>query len=321
MASTDLEVDLVYLWVNGSDPQWCNRKNYWLRFADSSERELAVPERWQDNDELKYSLRSVEAYAPWIHHIFIVTDRQYPAWLKRNHPKITIVDHRYFIPEEYLPVFCADAIESFVPYIPELGECFLFANDDMFFGRPVTEKLFYDDNGNPIVKVKKLAPRDFYKNAHLQDMYLDDIKLASRVRANILVSRKFSIPLNWEGGHVIDPYRKSFMLEALEEPDFKDSIQVSRTHRFRSPEAVQRVLFSLYDFARGRTTLKNVKEWKELIRVFAPCKIPFYLCNERDLAKCLRIRPEMFCYYVGDYYAALHQFFETYFPNKSSFEI
>ena len=176
----DLEVDLVYLWVNGSDPQWCNRKNYWLRFADSSEHELAVPERWQDNDELKYSLRSVEAYAPWIHHIFIVTDRQYPAWLKRNHPKITIVDHRDFIPEEYLPVFCADAIESFVPYIPELGEYFLFANDDMFFGRPVTEKLFYDDNGNVSV----------HSAPHCHFWSTREVILSCETRAGVIIRRR-----------------------------------------------------------------------------------------------------------------------------------
>ena len=59
--------------------------------ADHQERQLAVPERWQDNHELRFSLRSVEQFAPWIHHIFLVTDGQSPSWLKPNHPKLTLV--------------------------------------------------------------------------------------------------------------------------------------------------------------------------------------------------------------------------------------
>ena len=49
--------------------------------------------RFFDNDELKYSLRSLEKNAPWINHIFIVTDRQVPKWLNTTNTKVTIIDH------------------------------------------------------------------------------------------------------------------------------------------------------------------------------------------------------------------------------------
>ena len=314
-------IDLVYLWVDGSDPNWCARKNDFLRLADAKEHELAVPERWQDNDELKYSLRSVELFCPWVNHIFIVTDNQCPAWLKRNHPKLTVVDHREIIPADYLPVFCADVIESFLPYIPNLSEHFLFANDDMFFGRTTSPKRFFDQDGNPITQVKRLFPHEFTDDQCLQEKLLADSLNASRVRANLLVSKLFHKPLNWEAAHVVDSYRKSYMLEALAEPSFAEAFEISRRHRFRSPQAIQRILFSLYDACKGRTTLKDIKHLIKWKRILSPHSIPHYISKESDLQKILKRRPEMFCYYdLGDFHDALHKFFETFFPMPSSFE-
>ena len=55
----------------------------------SSVRLLTV----EDHDELLYSLRSVEQYAPWFRRIYIVTDGQVPVWLNLSHPKIRLVTH------------------------------------------------------------------------------------------------------------------------------------------------------------------------------------------------------------------------------------
>jgi len=320
-------IDLVYLWVDGSDPDWCARKNHYLQLADAAEHELAVPERWQDNDELKYSLRSVDMFVPWINHIFIVTDNQCPAWINRSHPKITIVDHKEIIPKDKLPVFCSEVIESYIAYIPGLSEHFLFANDDMFFGRSLSPERFFNWDGEPIVQVKQMYPEDFCEDQELQAKLLADSKSASRFRANLMVHKMFHVKMNWQAAHVIDPYRKSFMLEALAEPAFAKEWENSRSHRFRSPDAVQRILFSLYDACRKRTKLVDIKHFKEIKRIFCPWCLPYNLSKESDLRKVLKIRPEMFCYYPelfcnydGDYRQVLHEFFESYFPSKSSFE-
>ena len=37
--------------------------------------------RYADFDQIKYSLRSIEMYAPWANHIYIVTNGQVPDWL------------------------------------------------------------------------------------------------------------------------------------------------------------------------------------------------------------------------------------------------
>ena len=70
-----LDIDLVYLWVDGSDAGLMN-KNKFLGIESDSGDEATTKARAADNGELKYSLRSMEKNAPWIRKIFIVTDEQ-----------------------------------------------------------------------------------------------------------------------------------------------------------------------------------------------------------------------------------------------------
>lgn len=50
--------------------------------------------RFEDNEELRYSLRSVERHAPWVRHIFIVTNGQIPSWLNLDNPRVTVITHQ-----------------------------------------------------------------------------------------------------------------------------------------------------------------------------------------------------------------------------------
>src|SRR5690606_34829486 len=69
------EIDLVYLWVDGSDPNWqAKKRRFTGGLSDNSETNNKG--RYVNNDELRYALRSAEKYAPWIRRIFIVTDDQ-----------------------------------------------------------------------------------------------------------------------------------------------------------------------------------------------------------------------------------------------------
>lgn len=49
--------------------------------------------RFEDNEELRYSLRSVERFAPWIRHVYIVTNGQLPYWLNLESPRVSIITH------------------------------------------------------------------------------------------------------------------------------------------------------------------------------------------------------------------------------------
>ena len=69
-----MEIDLVYLWVDGNDPAWLAKKNAYLPADKRVDPEAAGECRFVENDELRYSLRSAERYAPWIRRIYILTD-------------------------------------------------------------------------------------------------------------------------------------------------------------------------------------------------------------------------------------------------------
>ena len=100
--------------------------------------------RFADNQELRYSLRSVEKFAPWVRQIFIVTNGQIPSWLNLDNPRIKIVTHAdIFTNKSHLPTFSSPAIESHLHKIPGLSKKFIYLNDDVMFGEEVWPDDFY----------------------------------------------------------------------------------------------------------------------------------------------------------------------------------
>lgn len=91
----------------------------------------------------RYSLRSLEKNAPWIRHIFIVTNGQVPTWLDTSNPKVSIVTHKeIFKNPKVLPTFSSPSIEMNLHHIRGLSDYFIYFNDDVFLGSPVTPSDF-----------------------------------------------------------------------------------------------------------------------------------------------------------------------------------
>ncbi|KAA1049551.1 stealth family protein [Pseudocitrobacter sp. 73] len=136
-------IDIVFTWVSDSDPKWLEKKSFY-----SGEKAGNLNTRFADYEQLRYSLRSVEAYARFIRYIYIVTDNQVPYWLNAEHAKIKIINHSDICDDNScLPVFNSVAIESWIHKIEGLSENFIYANDDYFFGSPVTKSHFIHPNG------------------------------------------------------------------------------------------------------------------------------------------------------------------------------
>jgi hypothetical protein len=134
-------VDVVYLWVDGSDPIWrLKRRRAMAQGVLVADNDLAVygnvEGRFRDNQELRYSLRALDQYFPDHGHVYIVTDGQVPDWLAAT-TGVTVVDHRDLIPEASLPTFDSGHIETYIHRIPNLTERYFYFNDDVFFGAPV----------------------------------------------------------------------------------------------------------------------------------------------------------------------------------------
>lgn len=142
-------IDVVYTWVDSEDPQW--KKDYADALAlhgSSSPRTASDIVRFQDRDELKYSLRALEMFAPWVNHIYLVTSGQVPSWLDVDNPRITLVRHAdIFEQQEDLPTFNSHAIEANLHRIPGLNEHFLYFNDDVFLADCATPETFFTSNG------------------------------------------------------------------------------------------------------------------------------------------------------------------------------
>jgi hypothetical protein len=321
-----MEIDLVYLWVDGSDSEWMARKRAF--FGNDSQKgpgdgslckgssEADCKGRWCDNDELRYSLRSVEAFAPWIRKIFIVTDGQTPAWLDTDNPRVQIVDHAGIMPREALPCFNASVIEHYLWRIPDLGERFLFANDDMFLGAPVEPGFFFAPDGRPFVrltpkmfgKLRLALKRAFGKGlSHYRRMLFDSAR-----RVEELTGKYYSgIP-----HHNIDAYTRDDYRHAVEVV-FRDAVAASATHHIRTDGDFHRSAIGLWTLATGRARMKYVISKSEGLRL--------RVRNPDGFKAILRHSPRLFCINDDQYSsdsdrARIRPFLETLFPDPSSFE-
>jgi hypothetical protein len=155
-------IDIVYLWVDGSDPVWQALKDYYYALLYTkipAATDEFTANRFADHEELRYSLRSIAHYAPFFNHIYIVTMNQTPHWLKA-HPRITLINHTDIFKNQHdLPTFNSHALESNLHRIPGLQEYYIYFNDDVFLGAPVTAGDFFTREGKPKVLFEKsLSP-------------------------------------------------------------------------------------------------------------------------------------------------------------------
>ncbi len=141
-------IDIVYTWVNSNDLEWVKKKNHYSKKSNGLPNESNVASRFRENEELKYSLRSVLLNAKWVRTIYIVTDNQIPNWYKEFDNRVQFVSHEdIFLNKDDLPTFNSHAIESNLHRIPGLSEHFIYFNDDFFLRAPVEPSDFFSEDG------------------------------------------------------------------------------------------------------------------------------------------------------------------------------
>lgn len=316
MISKDVVVpiDLVYLWVNGNDPVWREKRN---RVIGKTEEMSAVncEGRYADNDELKYSLRSAALYAPWIRRIFIVTDGQVPEWLDTTNPKVRIVDHSEILPPEARPCFNSTLIEHFIAHIPDLSERFLYANDDMFFNRPVTPADFYAPDGLPYVRVNRRPFRKLQLWIKQNILHKSLSNFNKKVQnAALLVEKRFGKYYSAKMHHNIDAYLKSDCLHTNE--IFKKEFEPTYCHHERNDADIQRSVYIYVAMAEGRCHPRYVSQ-RESLRV--------HIQNPKHYPKLAAYNPLLFCMNDSEYAHDADrrrsaEFLKERFPEKSPFE-
>ena len=139
-----MEIDFVVTWVDMDDPVWKEEFHRYSGKIDNSVNEISEA-RFRDYGFLKYWFRGVEKFAPWVRKVHFVTSGQKPDWLDENHPKLNLVSHKDYIPEQYLPVFNSNLIEIYMHKIPNLSEQFVYFNDDFFITNHLSPNRFFED--------------------------------------------------------------------------------------------------------------------------------------------------------------------------------
>lgn len=138
---SDNPIDFVIPWVDGSDPEWIAKKQSYSTHTEGD----ANNNRFRDWGTLRYFFRGVEKFAPWVHRVYFISDGQVPDWMNTSCEKLVIVDHKDYIPAQYLPTFSSHPIELNLHRIKDLSEQFVYFNDDMFLLRPVKKENFFVD--------------------------------------------------------------------------------------------------------------------------------------------------------------------------------
>ena len=262
------KIDFVILWVNGADPEWRALKERWQpeRVKDNS----ADANRFRDWDLMRYWFRGVEKFAPWVNHIYFVTSCKVPEWLNTEHEKLTVVNHRDFMPEDCLPTFNSNAIEMHLHRIPGISEQFVSFNDDMFLSAPVKKSDFFR-HGLPMEcalldapapdYIRNILPHTLLNNAAVINTYFNkkqvlkkhffkfyNLKYGKNLIRNILLTptRYFSCfrsPHN-PVSHLKSTYETLWELE----PEMLDA---TSHHRFRSTQDVTHWLMKDYRLCKG----------------------------------------------------------------------
>jgi len=242
------DVDMVFSWVDGSSSEFqrqraARMKGYVVGDGDDNAA------RYRQVDELRYALRSVHMYAPWVRRIFIATDSPTPEWLA-DHPKMTIVrSEEFFADPSVLPTHNSHAVEAQLHRIPGLAEHFLYSNDDMFFGRPVTPELFFSGGG--VSRFVESGVRIGSGPAHVDRSGHDNGLRVNRA----LLKERFGRVITLDLEHCATPLRRSVASEL--EREFAEDYARTAASRFRSATdiSVTNSLYHYYALATGRAVI------------------------------------------------------------------
>ena len=142
-----MDIDFVITWVDMNDPKWQADFSKYSGRKENTKNGVSEA-RFRDNGFLRYWFRGVEKFAPWVRRIHFVTSGQKPEWLDESNPKINLVNHKDYIPEEFLPTYNSVVIERYIHRIPGLADHFVYFNDDFYIINTIAPTRFFR-NGMP----------------------------------------------------------------------------------------------------------------------------------------------------------------------------
>lgn len=292
-------MDAVITYVDGLDPLW--QKDY----ADAVGR-APLTKRFRDWGTLKYLLRGIRKYMPFVKNVYLVVSRdsQVPSWVDRSHLKIVL--HEDIIPAEYLPVFNSTAIEMFLHRIDDLDEEYLYFNDDFFPLDTCRRDDFFID-GRPVI--------GFSKCLSAFGLFRRQTRNSDRMARNALGLRRRLQYVRPQ--HVASPMLRSecFTLASKVEKEISSSIS-----RVREPQNLNQYLFLDYMYYGGKVINRRSSNKHFSLAVSSLEKITDFIRNPKRKFACIndvQMSDEKYRLYRDGILAA----FEQRLPEKSEFEL
>ena len=307
-------IDFVILWVNGSDPTWfCKMKKAAKANRYHLEQEY-FQERFIEHNELKYSLRSIEQFAPWVNKIYIITDNQYPNWINLSHPKLRIIDQSVLFYPGY-HTFNSNTIQFSLYNIPNLSRRIVLMDDDYMFLNHVLPSDFFDENGKTVHHpriLNKMNPFQYIKysfmNLQCKNNDTSSIFHTGIRRGHQVFYKRFHPKHKYHPPHYHLPIDMNVYLQMLSIPEAGD--QFIKMPQFRICGDFQIHGFYLgYSFIFNHSVIGNDSDTFVVYRS--------YLTDELYQ---LKVKPKIFC--MNEYNSTFYnEYLPSFFPNKSSYEL
>ena len=255
-ANTQIEVDVVYTWVNHNDRHWQELYKAELLNSENimdNHRSAANLGRFINRNELYYSILSVHKYAPWVRNIYVLTNCEVPAIIK-NLKKVIPIHHNDVLAKRCkLPTFNSRAIESSLHHISGLSDHFLYLNDDVFLCSPAYVSDFF-----PLKNAVNVFPSN-HEIPYKKDF--SELRPAEKGMLNAakLLNRDLNYHPKFKLHHAPFSLLKSVLTEIEER--YPKEIANTSSHRFRHPEDIPlaTTMHAYYCIATGRGFMKPIE--------------------------------------------------------------
>ncbi|MCL2206528.1 MAG: stealth family protein [Fibromonadales bacterium] len=325
-------IDFVIPWVDGNDPEWQADK---AKYSPSKNSEVD-DSRYRDMGLLPYWFRGVEKFAPWVNKIHFITCGHLPGWLNVKHPKLNLVKHSDYIPQEYLPTFNSHTITFNIHRILNLAENFVFFNDDTFLLNNAKDcDFFVDYIPCDQALMRNMTPLD----THFARIMFNNMSVINKhFRKHEVIKKNFfkwfspkyglnSCFINWQNyrqvnfSDIVNPH----LTLAYKKSQFEyvwnlegELLHETCLHKFRDIEDVSDWLVRYFRIMRG-----EFKPSKVLGRAYSLGTSAKIICNAVKTQKY-----KVICINDGaskidfDFFKKeVSNAFEAVFPEKCSFEV
>lgn len=293
-------MDVVITYVDGNDPLWQADYRKYMNVP-------VLEKRFRDWGTLKYLLRGIEKYMPFIRNVFLVVSHpsQVPEWVDKDNLKVVL--HSDIIPEEYLPTFNCNPIEMHLHRIEGLDEEFLYFNDDMFPVRMTSPEDFFKEGRPRIGYYTHLLSSGMYKNICRNSDSL--ARKALGMKPSVFFTRP---------QHICSPMLKSECEEvySLAEPE------ISRTSasRVRTDGNLNQYLFLDYMNYKGLVINEKISNKHISVSMASVDGLRRFLRNPSTSLVCIndvRLSEKRY----GQLRKAILDTFDEVLPEKSRFEL